>query len=315
VKLDLLAKEYPENSSAFNILYLVSSAVPDFPGELVEWAHSRQARVVWNQNGVAYPAWAGPSCQEINAGLSRLLHRSDFIVYQSEFCRSSADHFLGRPDQPSRVIYNSVDTERFSPVGAQELKAETSEWVLLAAGSHQQPERVMRTLEVIAELNRGDKRARLVLAGRLDWSGADEQVRRAIGALGIEGDVEWVGHYSQQDAPKLYRSAHVLLHTKYKDPCPTVVIEAMSCGLPVVGSRSGGMAELVGDDAGILAAVPDSWDQMYYPSAVDLAAAIKRIMEDYPQWSAAARRRALERFSSEQFLEYHRQVFEQVVSA
>ncbi len=60
-------------------------------------------------------------------------------------------------------------------------------------------------------------------------------------------------------APELYRAAHVVLHPKYKDPCPTVPIEAMACGVPVVGSRSGGTPELVSPDAGVLVDVEDVW--------------------------------------------------------
>ena len=38
---------------------------------------------------------------------------------------------------------------------------------------------------------------------------------------------------------------------KYKDPCPNTVIEAMSCGLPVLYSNSGGLRDIVSQDCGI----------------------------------------------------------------
>ena len=56
------------------------------------------------------------------------------------------------------------------------------------------------------------------------------------------------------------RRAHLLLHTKVKDPCPSTVVEAMACGLPVVYPASGGTVELVGDEAGIGVAHADTWD-------------------------------------------------------
>ena len=38
---------------------------------------------------------------------------------------------------------------------------------------------------------------------------------------------------------------------KYKDPCPNSVIEAMSCGLPILYSNSGGLPELVNNRCGV----------------------------------------------------------------
>ena len=45
-----------------------------------------------------------------------------------------------------------------------------------------------------------------------------------------------------------YRSILALVPSVGPDACPTVVIEAMSAGLPVIASRIGGMADLVADD-------------------------------------------------------------------
>src|SRR5436190_22101162 len=54
VKLLHLGEEFPE-AADFDLLYLVSSAPPKFALELVTWAKTRGVKLVWNQNGVAYP--------------------------------------------------------------------------------------------------------------------------------------------------------------------------------------------------------------------------------------------------------------------
>ena len=62
----------------------------------------RGAAIVVNQNGVAYPAWAGLRTDEINEPLREALNAADYVFFQSEFCKSSADRFLGRRDDRLR---------------------------------------------------------------------------------------------------------------------------------------------------------------------------------------------------------------------
>jgi glycosyltransferase involved in cell wall biosynthesis len=99
-----------------------------------------------------------------------------------------------------------------------------------------------------------------------------------------------------------------------KDPCPTLVIEAMACGLPVVYPASGGSVELVGDEAGVGVEHPDGWERDEPPSPDALAEAIRRVIDDRPRFAAAARRRAVERFALEPWLERHAEIFERVTS-
>ena len=108
--------------------------------------------------------------------------------------------------------------------------------------------------------------ARLLVTGRLVSSGraAHRRARRA-------GRVDLVGRYSQRDAPDVMRRAHLLLHTKVKDPCPSVVIEAMASGLPVVYPASGGTLELVGEEAGIGVPHPDRWERDEPPAPEEIA--------------------------------------------
>ena len=108
------------------------------------------------------------------------------------------------------------------------------------------------------------------------------------------------------------RRAHVLLHPKVKDPCPTLVVEAMACGLPVVYPASGGTVELVGDEAGIGVPHPDTWERDEPPEPEALADAVDQVLSELGGYSARARARAVERFALEPWLERHAELFERL---
>ena len=310
VKLRHLARVWPEQEH-FNLLYLVSSAPPKFALELVAWAKARGVKFVWNQNGVAYPAWYGTRSEELNGPMRALRQQADYIFNQSEFCRQCADRFLGPVHVPDEIAYNCVDIDHFSPAAPPSGSA----CRLLAAGSHYEPARVFLVLETVAELLRRNFPVELQLAGRLAWSDAESAVTARIHALGIGSSVGRIAAYRQADAPAIYRAAHILLHPKYKDPCPTVPIEAMACGLPVVGSASGGMPELVSRESGVLIEVPESWEENQWPSPPAMADAVETIMSRYADFREGARANAQSRFSKQGWLAQHRRVFQSLVAS
>jgi glycosyltransferase involved in cell wall biosynthesis len=311
VKLRHFAEEFPAAVQDFNLLYLVSSAPPKFALDLISWAKERGVKFVWNQNGVAYPAWYGARVEELNGPMRVLRQQADFIFYQSEFCRQCAEHFLGPADAPGEIAFNCVDTAQFSP--GPMLDAHPCQ--LLAAGSHYESYRVISVLETVAELTRRGLAVELHLAGKLAWAGAEAEVMRKIRALGLSKKVRRTAAYRQEEAPAIYRNAHILLHPKYKDPCPTVPIEAMACGVPVIGSASGGMPELVSREAGRLIDVPESWEKNYWPAPLAMADAVEAIMSSWPAYRAAARANAEARFSKEDWLAKHRRVFHSLITA
>jgi glycosyltransferase involved in cell wall biosynthesis len=127
--------------------------------------------------------------------------------------------------------------------------------------------------------------------------------------LGVADHVHLVGVYDQRDWPDTLRGGHLLLHTMVNDPCPTLVLEAMAAGLPVVHPASGGTVELVGDDAGVGVPHPESWERDEPPSPEAMADAVERVLGDLDRFSAAARARAVERFALEPWLERHAELF------
>lgn len=85
--------------------------------------------------------------------------------------------------------------------------------------------------------------------------------------------VEDLGYRSGPELDRLYREALlVVVPSVWADPCPTVALEAMAQGRPVIASAGGGLPEIVGDgETGLLVAPGD---------AIALRAAMARLLDD-----------------------------------
>jgi len=308
IKFSELARFFPNEIRGYSVLYLGSSTMPENAERQIARARRRGAAVVWNQNGVAYPGWHGPGWEETNAPKARALHAADHVFFQSEFCRVSSDRFLGERTGPSEVLHNPVDTERFTPGPRRSRDGLT----LLLGGNQYQRYRLETALRALALL----PEARLLVSGALSWHPdrrrSEAEARELVAELRLDDRVELSGTYTQDEAPALVRRADLLLHTKYNDPCPTIVIEAMACGLPVVYSASGGVPELVGEEAGAGVPAPLDWEQDHPPDPQALADAVRRVVQRLDEHAEAARERAL-RFDLKWWVERHRLVFEELV--
>lgn len=114
---------------------------------------------------------------------------------------------------------------------------------------------------------------------RLIGTGPDEpQLRRQVAAAGLEAHVVFSGPLTQAQVATILQRADVLaapsVSTKQgkREGIPTVLMEAMSSGVPVVASRLSGIPELVEDGCSGLLVPPGD--------ARVLAAALRRLHHD-----------------------------------
>jgi glycosyltransferase involved in cell wall biosynthesis len=302
-KAQKLNERFPNSPGDFSLLYLGTTWLPRDLRPLLRLARRRGAAVVVNHDGVAYPGWAGDRVEELNRPLRAAVLAADHVFYQSDFSKLSADRYLGEPRGTWEILRNAVDVRRFTPAAEPPAGGP----VLLLGGDQTQAYRLELALETLAALLPRHPEARLLVTGRVVVP-----VEPLLDELGVRGHVHLLGEYAQRDAPAVFRRAHLLLHTKVKDPCPTLVVEAMACGLPVVHPASGGTVELVGDEGGLGVPHPDTWERDEPPRADAMADAVERVLADLPAYAAAARARAVERFALEPWLERHRAVFERL---
>ncbi len=78
-----------------------------------------------------------------------------------------------------------------------------------------------------------------------EGSGRRKVLEQLAGELGITRYTRFLGHRS--DIPDIMRQLHLLVVPSQFEPFGRVVIEAMACGRPVIGSRDGGIPEIIDD--------------------------------------------------------------------
>jgi glycosyltransferase involved in cell wall biosynthesis len=98
----------------------------------------------------------------------------------------------------------------------------------------------------------------LVIAGALPQQGGLFRDPRVIArALQVEDVVRCIGPVSEQDKPSLYRGARAFLYPTHYEGFGLPALEALACGVPVVGSNASSVPEIVGQ-AGMLVAPDDA---------------------------------------------------------
>lgn len=309
VKYGYLDEVMPHSGNCFNILYAVSSSHCRSMALCIEKTRETGGFIVWNQNGAYFPsAYGNKVAARGNREMAGFLHAADHVFYQSKFAKMASDYFLGRRDGPSEILYNAVDTSLFKPLDVKKHQY----LVLLAAGSHNDEYRLSLALTTLFLVRKRCKDASLLVAGKIPSryrKSLDAQVRN----LGVENSVVFGETYPNSTAPIIFNSAHILLHTQYNDVCPTTVIEAMACGLPVVYSKSGGTPELVGEKSGVGISSDLNWQKPLPPDAEALAAAVINVADSLDSYSKAARERAVRLFDIKPWLQRHSEVFTKLI--
>jgi len=235
------------------------------------------------------------------------IRSSDAITAVSEYLRRETVDRFDLPEGCIDVIPNFVDLELYKRDATpchRSTFVQSDDERLIAHVSNFRPvkrvEDVVRVFERIA----GELPARLLLVGDGPERG---RAQRVAEDLGVGDRVVFLG--KQQSVVEILSCAELFLLPSESEAFGLVALEAMACGVPVVASRVGGIAEVVSEpDAGRLAPVGD----------VDaMAEAALHFLSDDATWAraSAAARAAATRFSADVVVPRYEALYRRVLGA
>jgi L-malate glycosyltransferase len=178
---------------------------------------------------------SGDAEQHIKSGgwfIRSSMKEFDHIVVPSVFLQKAFEQFGLHAER----IFNFVNAEDF-PFR----KRESFGPVFLANRNFEPLYNVAGVLRAFACIKQREPEARLVVAG----SGRDEGALRRIAEELALRNIEFVGKRTQEQMAEHYRECDIYLNASLVDNMPLSIIEAFSCGVPVVSSNAGGIPFLI----------------------------------------------------------------------
>ena len=120
--------------------------------------------------------------------------------------------------------------------------------------------------------------------------------------------IQFMDTTPREHIPWLMRSSHLLFSAELNPPCPNSVIEALACGLPVVGFDTGSLSELVQGNTGRLAPYGGNQWRLQQPDIPALAEAATEVLQDQDHFRKSARERAESAFDVETMVDEYLKV-------
>lgn len=228
---------------------------------------------------------------------------ADQIVYQSNFTQGWWNRVYGETKIPGRVIYNGVNLDIFNPQGAGSPPTDRTRILLVEGNLGGGYEGGLDSAVQMAKLlsKRQPDPVELMVVGSVP-------ANLQISYLACGVDIIWKGLVKREAIPAIDRSAHLFFSSDINAACPNSVIEALACGVPVIGYDTGSLSELVTADCGAVARYgSDPW-KLQKPDIHALADAAQQALTHHAQKRAAARARAEERFNIERIADQYLRV-------
>ncbi|MEY4520073.1 MAG: hypothetical protein RLZZ499_2673, partial [Cyanobacteriota bacterium] len=187
--------------------------------------------------------------------------------------------------ESTSYLKNTVDEERFYPLDllekrkkshalAREMELEEdTKFVLFAGRLHPQKDPFL-LIEAFAHLNQ--PMVHLLVAGTGELK---PELEAKIEVLGLSKQVTMLGAVTQEKLAELHQISDVFVLSSVYEGLPFAVLEALSCGTPVVTTNAGETPDFLAEDSGIVC------DERT-PKAI--ANALRQVLQNPEQYLSAA---------------------------
>lgn len=184
------------------------------------------------------------------------LRRAARVIAVSESLKRDAVA-LGIPAERVRVIENGIDPGLFHPMDRTEARRSLGlpkyGPLLVSVGTLAPRKGFHLVMEAMARLRKSWPTLRFAIVGGDGPEGAmGTELRQLARKLGIEDRVIFAGPRKRGELASWYAAADLFVLATAHEGCPNVVLEALACGTPVVGTPVGSIPELLTPEVGLI---------------------------------------------------------------
>jgi len=209
---------------------------------------------------------------------------------------------LGASSKRVSVIPNGYDPDLFKLIPVTEARRKlglpSNKKILVSVGNLKQVKGHRYLIEAMQLISTKRKDIILIIVG----SGSmEKELRNKIVSYDLEEHVFLVGRKMHREIPLWMNAATLFVLPSLAEGFPTVIPEAMACGKPVIGTRVGGVPEVItSGDVGILVdpedpetlaqAISEALDRKWIPQIISnyakrysWSSLVSQILEIYKQ--------------------------------
>ncbi|QDU36088.1 Putative teichuronic acid biosynthesis glycosyltransferase TuaC [Maioricimonas rarisocia] len=160
----------------------------------------------------------------------------------------------GAPSDRIRVIPNGVDCGKFRPGDPKQCRTELGlpqdVPIVVSVGDLLEAKGFHLLIEAAANLTCNGQPVHVVLVGGPGRFGRDytREIRSLVEACGMQDRVHLAGRQPHDELWKWYSAADLFALLSSREGSPNVLMEALACGTPAIGTPVGGIAEVLADD-------------------------------------------------------------------
>jgi glycosyltransferase involved in cell wall biosynthesis len=170
----------------------------------------------------------------------KLFQNSDMLTAVSSHVFNELNMFYGL-EREGAVLGNGVDEETFVPL--RDRRKRKKDYVLYV-GRMNYRKGLFDLVECAKHVCKERPDVSFVLVGEGPLASS---IFRKAAEAGIRKNITFTGFVSRERLKQLYQNCSVLALPSHYEGLPTVMLEAMACGIPVVATRIGGHTDVISD--------------------------------------------------------------------
>lgn len=174
------------------------------------------------------------------------LKENDQVITVSQRLQREAQKMW--KDVRIQTIYNGFDPEKFHPGDQEKARRELGlpldKKIALFVGNLYPVKGLSYLLQAFSQLAKQTDQVHLVIVGD---GKLQPSLEKEADQLGIRSMISFMGRRSYEEIPTWLKSADVIVLSSISEGLPSILLESMACGKPMIATDVGGIAEILKD--------------------------------------------------------------------